>query len=104
MLRKIIAKRDRFDRGVRKIVRLGIEEGLFRRGDPKLLTFAILGAVNWIPRWFYPAGAARSKEIGEAFADFLLAGLVRSGRRSRQYASIPRVNSDSPTTLLARAR
>ena len=30
--------------------------GGFAPGDPKLLTFAILGAVNWITRWYDPAG------------------------------------------------
>ena len=47
----------------------------FARGDPKLLAFAILGAANWITRWFDPRGAASSDEIGQAFADYLLAGL-----------------------------
>jgi AcrR family transcriptional regulator len=76
LLKKVIAKRDRFDRGVRAILAEGMAGGRFRAGDPKLLTFAILGAVNWITRWFDPRGPARSAEIGEAFADYLLAGLA----------------------------
>jgi TetR/AcrR family transcriptional regulator len=76
LLRRVIAKRDRFDRGVRAILAEGMAAGRFRRGDPKLLSFAILGAVNWITRWFDPRGPARSTEIGEAFADYLLAGLA----------------------------
>lgn len=76
LLRKIIAKRDRFDRGIRRIVQEGIERGIFAPGDPKLLTFAILGAVNWITRWFDPRGPATSEEIGQAFAAYLLAGLM----------------------------
>jgi AcrR family transcriptional regulator len=75
LLRKVIAKRDRFDRGVRRVLKEGMDRGLFARGDPKLLAFAILGAVNWITRWFDPRGPASSDEIGEAFADYLLAGL-----------------------------
>jgi hypothetical protein len=39
------------------------------------LTFAILGAVNWIPRWFDPAGPATSEEIGRVFAEYLVRGL-----------------------------
>jgi AcrR family transcriptional regulator len=77
LLRKVIAKRDLFDRGVRRILREGMDRGLFVPGDPKLLTFAILGAVNWITRWFDPRGPARSEEIAQAFADYLLAGLLR---------------------------
>ena len=75
LLRKVIAKRDRFDRGIRRLIREGMEAGIFAPGDPKLLAFAILGAVNWITRWFDPRGPATSQEIGEAFADYLLAGL-----------------------------
>jgi hypothetical protein len=48
---------------------------VFAPGDAKLLTFAVLGAVNWIPRWFDPRGPASSEEIGRAFADYLVAGL-----------------------------
>lgn len=79
LLKKVIAKRDRFDRGVRRIIAQGVETGVFTPGDPKLRTFAILGAVNWITRWFDPGGPARSDEIGRTFADFLLAGLSAPG-------------------------
>ncbi|PYQ46579.1 MAG: hypothetical protein DMF78_26100 [Acidobacteria bacterium] len=75
LLRRVIAKRDRFDRGVRQVLQEGIDAGLFAPGDAKLLTFAVLGAVNWIPRWFDPRGAASSEEIGRVFAEYLVAGL-----------------------------
>ena len=74
-LRKVIAKRDRFDRGLRDLVSEGMDTGAFARGDPKLAAFAILGAVNWIPRWYDPRGPAGSLEIGAAFADLVLDGL-----------------------------
>jgi AcrR family transcriptional regulator len=75
LLKKVIAKRDRFDRGLRRLLQEGMDRGLFAPGDPKLLTFAMLGAVNWITRWFDPRGRATSQEIGEGFADYLVAGL-----------------------------
>lgn len=79
LLKKIIAKRDRFDRGVRRILKQGMDSGIFGPGDPKLLTFAMMGAINWIPRWFDPAGAAKSDEIARAFADYLVSGLRARG-------------------------
>jgi AcrR family transcriptional regulator len=79
-LRHVIAKRDRFDRGLRAIVREGMDTGAFAPGDAKLAAFAILGAVNWIPRWFDPQGPAGSTGIGSAFADLALDGLRRRGR------------------------
>jgi AcrR family transcriptional regulator len=74
-LKAVIARRDRFDRGIRRVIDDGIARGTFAPGEPKLLSFAILGAVNWIPRWFNPAGPATSSEIADRFANFLLAGL-----------------------------
>src|SRR5262245_27414793 len=75
LLAKVIRKRDRFDRGLRRLIREGMDAGVFRQGDPKLIAFALLGSINWIPRWFDPSGRSRSDEIGEAFADYLVAGL-----------------------------
>jgi AcrR family transcriptional regulator len=72
LLAKVIAKRDEFDHGMRVIIQQGMEEGLFARGDPKMMEFAIMGAVNWISKWFDPAGPMTSNEIGEAFADYLV--------------------------------
>jgi AcrR family transcriptional regulator len=78
-LRRIIAKRDRFDRGIRRVLEEGMDAGVFARADPKLVAFAILGAVNWIPRWFDPKGPATSEEIAQAFAEYLLSGLRKEG-------------------------
>lgn len=78
LLKRVIAKRDRFDHGMREIIQEGIDQGIFRQGDPKMIAFAILGAVNWIPRWFDPAGPATSAHIGESFAEYLVGGLLAS--------------------------
>jgi AcrR family transcriptional regulator len=85
-LRTIIGKRDKFDHGIRRIVEAGIDAGVFRKGDPKLITFAILGAMNWIPRWFDPSGPSRSEEISHAFADYLIAGLLTNQGVQQQTA------------------
>src|SRR5579864_6159915 len=72
-LRAVIVRRDRFDRGFRRVLEQGIATGLFtasrdaRDSHVKLITFAIMGAVNWIPRWFRPEGAATSQEIADRF-------------------------------------
>jgi len=78
--RRIVARRDRFDRGLRRIVRKGMREGVFAGGDAKLLAFALMGAINWVSRWYNPAGAAGSDEIARIFADYLVAGLTARSR------------------------
>jgi AcrR family transcriptional regulator len=77
-LKIVIERRDRFDRGIRQVLEEGIAEGTFAPTDVKLRSFALLGAVNWIPRWFNPAGPATSTEIADRFADYLIAGLKRT--------------------------
>lgn len=73
--RQVVARRDRFDRGLRRMLGDGMRAGVFARGDAKLLAFAVMGAVNWIARWYRPTGAARSDEIARLFANYLVAGL-----------------------------
>jgi AcrR family transcriptional regulator len=77
-LKAVIVRRDQFDRGVRKLVEEGMSAGTFAVGDPKLLAFALFGAVNWIPRWYNPEGPASSQTIADLFADFFIAGLRRT--------------------------
>jgi AcrR family transcriptional regulator len=76
-LKAVIARRDEFDRGVRRVLEQGIDSEVFADADVKLMSFAILGAVNWIPRWYDPDGPASSEEIADCFARYLLAGLRR---------------------------
>jgi AcrR family transcriptional regulator len=76
-LKTVIARRDRFERGVRRILEDGIESGRFASGNPKLLAFALFGAVNWIPRWFNPEGPASSQQIADVFANFFIRALKR---------------------------
>jgi AcrR family transcriptional regulator len=75
LLKKVIAKRDRIDKGFRKIISDGMKAGVFAERDSKLVSFVIFGAINWIPRWYDPAGRATSHEIAQVFADYLVAGL-----------------------------
>jgi AcrR family transcriptional regulator len=87
LLERIVAKRDRFDHGMRAVIQQGIDEGLFTPGDPKMIAFAIMGAVNWITKWFEPTGPMTSEQIGQAFADYLVGGLA--ARDTRPASSRP---------------
>jgi AcrR family transcriptional regulator len=74
-LKAVVHRRDRFDRGMRLIIEEGMATGAFAHGDAKLLGFAMLGALNWISRWFSPHGSSSSEDIATHFADYLIAGL-----------------------------
>jgi AcrR family transcriptional regulator len=73
---EIIAARDRYERVLRDLVLQGIREGEFEQVDPKIAVFAILGAINWIARWYRPEGAIHAAELGSKFADYLVGGLM----------------------------
>jgi len=74
---EMILHRDRYEREVRAIIDQGIRSGEFRKVDSKLATFAVLGAINWIARWYRPEGEFHAAELGAAFVDQLLGGLRR---------------------------
>lgn len=73
---EIIAGRDRYEHLLRDTVAAGVDCGEFRPVDPKIAVFAILGAINWIARWYRPEGEVESGPLGEGFADLLLKGIV----------------------------
>jgi AcrR family transcriptional regulator len=79
--REIIHGRDAYERALRETIDQGIRAGDFRPTDPKLAAFAILGAINWIARWYQPGGPLEGEELGERFAEQLLGGLTCSPRR-----------------------
>jgi TetR/AcrR family transcriptional regulator, cholesterol catabolism regulator len=45
-------------------IRQGQRVGLFRRGDPAVLAYGILGMVNWMVQWYDPNGRLSMDEIG----------------------------------------
>ncbi len=73
---EVIAARDRYEQALRDIIRRGIAAGEFRAVDPKLAVFAILGAINWVARWYSPTGSVHPQSLGAHFADHLVRGLL----------------------------
>jgi len=83
----ILAKRDRYEREIRRLVTEGVDRGEFAPCDPKLVTRAILGAVNWSARWFRRDGADSPEQVASGLADFLVRGLVFPSSPSRRRPS-----------------
>lgn len=76
--RQILKERDEYESLLRGIIKAGVEGGLFRSCTPKVIGFAILGALNWISRWYRPDGPLRAKDIAEEFGDCFVRGLLRA--------------------------
>ncbi len=91
--KQYIAKRDELERGVRLLIEEGVRTGEFLCADVKLTGFAILGGINWIPKWYRPSGPFTSHEISENMADYYLRGL-RSGVDAVEPAAVLRPAGD----------
>lgn len=79
-LASIVAKRDRYERGLRELVERGGRDGCFRPVDPKMTVLALLGAVNWIARWHRSDGPSGYTEVARTFLDLFMGGLLPRGR------------------------
>jgi TetR/AcrR family transcriptional regulator len=66
---KLVQQRDKFERALRGLVRDGIADGSVAPCDPKLAIFVILGAMNWVPKWFKPSGAWKPEQLTRALSD-----------------------------------
>jgi NAD(P)-dependent dehydrogenase (short-subunit alcohol dehydrogenase family)/AcrR family transcriptional regulator len=77
--RKIIAMRDEYETLFRSILETGVSRQEFKAIDPKIVGFAIIGALNWMPHWYTQSGALSKDEIADVFADYLVGALVDGG-------------------------
>ena len=55
---------------------MGMRDGSIRKCDPKLVSFAMAGAINWIGIWYDRAGPLKAKDIVVAFTEFLVDGVA----------------------------
>lgn len=70
-------RRDKFDRGFRKLISEGIADGTVRAVDPKLTVFFFMGSINWMTRWFTPEGPLTGEQVARQLVD-LVEGALRS--------------------------
>lgn len=73
--RERIAWRDRYEQLMREILQAGVEAGEIRGVDVALAGRMLLGAVNWMGRWYDPKGPMTAAEIAERYCEMTLAGI-----------------------------
>jgi TetR/AcrR family transcriptional regulator len=94
--RMVVAKRDAFQNAFVRFIREGIKDGSIVRCDPKLATFAVLGGVNWVEKWYRPTGPWSRLQITQAMADMMVRAISSEPRRG-----FPESISDYPEILAA---
>lgn len=73
--RRIVDKRDRYERALRAVVVEGVAAGAFAPCDPVLVTRALLGALNWTAHWYRPGGGVSPAGLAHELSRYLLRGL-----------------------------
>lgn len=68
-------------RRLASFIKTGINDGSIRPCDPELACATIMGALNWVPKWYHPGGHRSSlDQIKSTFLD-LFGGGLRPGRK-----------------------
>jgi AcrR family transcriptional regulator len=86
--RYLVAKRDKYEEGVRNLIASGIRTEEFAPCNPALVVRAIFGSLNWSVQWFSPEGPLTAADIAETFANYLIRGL------QAKPDALPRLSSD----------
>lgn len=83
----IIELRDDYERVFRSVIRAGVAGGVFKGVDVRITSFAILGAVNWMPHWFSHSGPLSKKAIADIITEYMVGGLLVEETASNSLAS-----------------
>jgi AcrR family transcriptional regulator len=81
--KRLLAKRDRYEQGLRQIIAAGIRSEEFVATDPALAARAILGALNSTVLWFNSQGPLTAEQLAENFATYLTRGLCSDRTSAR---------------------
>ena len=73
----LVAKRDRYERMVSRIIADGMAGGDFVDLPPEIAARGVLAMANWGYTWFQPTGRLTAEEVAETFAAIVLSGLER---------------------------
>ena len=74
----IVGMRDRYDRIIRRIIRKGIESGVFKPIDEKLAGFMIASMITRSRLWYHPNKGVSVPELVAFISDFSLNGLKKA--------------------------
>jgi AcrR family transcriptional regulator len=69
-----LSKRKKYEKDFEKIVGEMKKKGYLRGLDKKIVTFGILGMLNWVAKWYESEGFSRVKDISNIFYRIITEG------------------------------
>ncbi|MGM0899569.1 MAG: TetR/AcrR family transcriptional regulator [Bacillota bacterium] len=73
---EIKGKRNLFRKRYQELIEKGIRQGEFKDTIPAdMLTFGILGIINWTYYWYNPEGEISEEELAQMFTNIILEGI-----------------------------
>jgi len=80
----IVVSRKKYEKLIQNLIRKGMEEGYFIKENEKLLSYTILGGINWVYVWFREDAEMSKDNLAEVMANYLVNGL-RTLQRQNTY-------------------
>lgn len=74
--RALLRRRDQAEKRFRALVEEGMADGSITPCNPKLAVFALLGAVNWVPKWYRPDGEWSAEQISDSLVEIITRGIA----------------------------
>src|SRR5262245_748429 len=73
-----------YERYWQQVLREGVKSGEFRSDlDVQVVSYGVLGMLNWTYRWYEPRGRLGVREVAEQFSALTLAGLTSAAPGAR---------------------
>ncbi len=104
LAQRVARTKREYDRTIEGVVRRGIRQGIVRDVNPILLVFAILGACNWLSKWYRPDGRLAPDRIADVFVTLLEEGYLKEPRAGGAAAPTLRAIEQRLATLERLAR
>jgi TetR/AcrR family transcriptional regulator len=67
----IVEKRKELEIFLRDQIQAGVDDGSIVPCDPRMVSFALVGAMAWVTKWYEPDGPMTSEDVATAMSDML---------------------------------
>ena len=76
-LENFIKLRNKYERFIEKTIKEGVDQGIFKTNNSKLVTLSLLTTLNGIYHWYNPNGRLKAEEISNNIMNLFFLGLKR---------------------------